>query len=182
MKKVNPTIRSLILLLFVFVLSPACDENDDVVATVANETDLLGVWDITDSAVDLKVDGMPIAEYLKDKGIQDEVVVRMVKQAEEEYKCRFKGRMEFKENGVCLNSFNELTDTCSYQLLENGDKMLIRASTGEETVFTIDSFSKRNMTLSAFKTWNYYAETGIPELPAVGGNMDINMSIMLTKK
>lgn len=179
MKKAQTIFKSLLILPVAVLLLTSCNKDDDPV--IANETDLIGVWDITGADVDIKIDGQSYVDYLVANNVPREQAEQLYKEMQAEMDPT--GTMEFKEDGTYENVVDGvIEDEGTYELIEGGEKILMDKDTEWETTATFVAFSATSMKVRISEKMDMNFDMTMLALKETVPTMEMIMVVSFSKK
>ena len=177
MKKFQTNLKFLFLfgILISFVTLIGCN-NDDENPDNPISAELVGLWTISDSNVDVSILGMSIIDYLVNVGGLSEVEAQAFATLFETLlTTNFSGTIEFKANNTYITNIGGETDDGTWSLNSAGDKVTLDAGTADEQVIDIISLTA-NTLIVGFDQTEFEDLDDDPMTPDV----EISLSIELT--
>ncbi len=147
MKKLRSYLNLLFLIgvLFAFVTYTGCNDDDEN----SVESQLIGLWNITDATVDASIGGQSLKDYfmmvLQMSDLEAEGLAGFV---DATLASTFTGTIEIKDNHTYVTNFAGEIDDGTWSLNSAGDKITLDAGTADEMVITIVSLTSNMLVAS----------------------------------
>ncbi len=131
---------------FVLIFTGCKDDNGGNPEPVNN---LLGTWTVTNSSLDISVDGQSLTDYfINVGGLSPEDAASYAALFEAIFKGSLSGSITFKDDHTYVSNFADGPDDGTWNLSADGKKLTMDAGTIDETVIDIISLTSSTANLS----------------------------------
>jgi hypothetical protein len=174
MGKIQSNLKFLCIIgiLSVFISYIGCSNDDED----NKESQLIGVWTITDADIDATIGGLSIVDYFIDivglTQIEAEGIAALFQSM---VAPNFTGTIEIKDDHTYVTTFGGQVDDGTWSLNSTGDKVTLDAGTVDEMVINIISVTSSTL-VTEMETIESVDIDNNPATP----DIDVSLSVRLT--